>query len=83
MDPLQLMQTLDITNYSDKQSDIYLCGIVHSHPLGKAIPSRYDINDAKNQKLKTSYLIYSVPDNELKGYIWIGNHFEEIDISIV
>ena len=56
-------------------------GFYHSHPFWQAKPSGVDVSSAHYPGC--SYLIYSVPDDELRSYIWKGDRFVSESVRIV
>jgi proteasome lid subunit RPN8/RPN11 len=59
-------------------ADLDLCGVIHSHPNDKPIPSQMDINRARDAGYKIVYVIYSPMYDTIAAWYWNGDMFEEI-----
>lgn len=64
-----------------ERDSMEMLGFYHSHPFWAAKPSRADESSAYYPGY--SYLIYSIPLNELRSYVWKGNKFVSESVEIV
>lgn len=63
-----------------EREDMEIAGAYHSHPLGKAVPSKMDEERAYPGFL---YVIISVPRVKIRAFIWEeGRGFRELPIRI-
>jgi proteasome lid subunit RPN8/RPN11 len=64
-----------------ERDSIKVLGFYHSHPFWSAKPSGVDASSAHYPGY--SYLIYSVPEDDLKSYIWSGDKFVPERVRVV
>lgn len=77
IDPEEL---LSVFLRAEKDS-MEVLGFYHSHPFSPAKPSGVDRSSAYYPGY--SYLIYSVPSNELRSYVWKGDRFLPEAVRVV
>lgn len=73
--PNEYMDVLKTTSMFDKNSEIELCGIFHTHPNNLGIPSQYDIAGAS---WRVPYIIYGFTDKNFRVWYWNGKYFLRI-----
>ncbi len=77
IDPTELLRVIDEI---DLTPGVRLAGFYHSHPFSAASPSKVDRNRAAWDGF--IYVIYSVPEDELKCYLWDdeAKSFQALDV---